>query len=225
MFYGMSGNFFQVAWIVVIIIVLVAFVRKYRASDDDATNGQIALAAFQIILSGYFFGLCFSDLLDIGVNFSLERFVINIFCDVVFLLLLVYVLFYSRRPEDRFFRIIVFASLIFIGIQCFVFPYRRDTGLFSILEKVEGAAVFCLLILFLWKLRKVRITKLSILTVVILELIVAVANVIVPMESITGDIQKIDVPLNYQALFIRPALFASIALAHQVWLDRRIKER
>lgn len=225
MLYGISGNFFQVAWIVLIIIVLVAYIRKYWDADEEATRGQIVLVAFQIILAGYYFGLCFSDLLDFDVNFSLERFIINIFCDIAFLLLLVYVLFYSRRPEDRYFRIAVLAALIFIGVQCFIFPYRRDTGLFSILEKVEGAAVFFLLILFLWKLRKVRIAKLSILTVVILELIVAFANVIVPMESITGDIQKSDVPFNYQALFIRPVLFATIALAHQVWLDRRIKER
>lgn len=57
----------------------------------------------------------------------------------------------------------------------------------------------------------------------VLELAVAAENTIVPFSTITDDIQLIDIPLNYAALFMRPVLFASLALIYRVWMDGRKK--
>lgn len=61
----------------------------------------------------------------------------------------------------------------------------------------------------------------SLFIATILELAVAVENVIVPFSTITDDVQLIDIPLNYAALFMRPVLFATLALIYRVWLDDR----
>lgn len=36
------------------------------------------------------------------------------------------------------------------------------------------------------------------------------------------DFQTVDIPLNHEALFMRPVLFASLALAYLFWLERRV---
>ena len=54
----------------------------------------------------------------------------------------------------------------------------------------------------------------------------------IPILAITGqvprsvlykeDFQAVDIPLNHAALFMRPVLFASLALAYRFWLERRV---
>ena len=33
------------------------------------------------------------------------------------------------------------------------------------------------------------------------------------------DIQRIDVPMNYLSLYMRPVIFSTLALIYRVWLD------
>ena len=42
-----------------------------------------------------------------------------------------------------------------------------------------------------------------------------------PFSTITDDFQLLDIPLNYAALFMRPVLFATLALIYQVRLDKK----
>ena len=49
----------------VIIAAVVFFVRGSREGYSKAKGWQIALAAFQIVLCGWFFALCVSDYLDV----------------------------------------------------------------------------------------------------------------------------------------------------------------
>ena len=75
--------------------------------------------------------------------------------------------------------------------------------------------------------RKVLVTKINdgkygqrvLSAVVLLELAVAVLNTVLPMASITEDIQIIDIPMNYMALYMRPVIFSSLALIYRIWLD------
>ena len=57
-----------------------------------------------------------------------------------------------------------------------------------------------------------------------MEIAVAVLNTIHPMISIREDIEKIDIPLNYLSLYMRPVIFASFALIYRVWLDLKKTE-
>jgi hypothetical protein len=41
------------------------------------------------------------------------------------------------------------------------------------------------------------------------------------MASITEDIQIIDIPMNYAALYMRPVIAGSLALVYRIWLDLR----
>ena len=61
------------------------------------------------------------------------------------------------------------------------------------------------------------------LTVVILEIIEAISRTFNPTELITGEIEIIDIPLNYASLYMRPVLMASVFLAYYVWIDRHVK--
>ncbi len=77
-----------------------------------------------------------------------------------------------------------------------------------------------------WKqfiLEKERFSQNCLLAAVALELIVAVENTIIPFAAVTEDFQLIDIPLNYASLFMRPVLFASLALSYRVWLNMRGK--
>lgn len=58
-----------------------------------------------------------------------------------------------------------------------------------------------------------------------MELEVAVLNTALPMASITGDIQTIDIPMNYMALYMRPVIFSSLALIYRIWLDLKNAEK
>lgn len=86
---------------------------------------------------------------------------------------------------------------------------------------LEGAVVYGLLIAILIKLDDEKFCQKSLFAATVLELAVAVENVIVPFATITEDFQTIDIPLNYAALFMRPVLMASLALTYRVWLDRK----
>ena len=80
------------------------------------------------------------------MNVSIERFALNLLADVAFLLLGLYVFFFNRKQSSAYFKAVVWTSIVFIGTQCFVFPYRTETGLMRVLEAIEGAVVFGLLI-------------------------------------------------------------------------------
>ena len=176
------------------------------------------------VFAGYFFALCVSDLYDIGVNFSLERFALNLLANVAFLLLGLYVFFFNRKQSSACFKAVVWTSIVFIGTQCFVFPYRTETGLMRVLEAIEGAAVFGLFIALVLNLKNSAFGKRAALAVFLLEFAVAIANVICPIASVTGDFQLVDIALNFQSLFIRPIMFCAIALSYRAWLDRHVGE-
>lgn len=77
--------------------------------------------------------------------------------------------------------------------------------------------------LLYWKKssRNTMITKgqRALTVIVALELAVAVLNTELPTAFITDDIQITDIPMNFLALYMRPVIFASLALIHRIWLD------
>ena len=184
---------------------------------------QIVLAVFQLVLCGGFFALCLSDVFDIKENFSYERLVLDFFYAAAFLALSIYTLATKHKEDSRYFKGIIWTFIALIAAQCFVFPYGTENIFLRIFESVEGAVVFGLLIAILFRLEKETFSQNCLLVAVALELIVAVENTIVPFAAITGDIQPIDIPLNYASLFMRPVLFASLALSYRVWLNMRGK--
>ena len=64
----------------------------------------------------------------------------------------------------------------------------------------------------------------ALFVIVILELAVAVLNTIWPMASITEDIERTDIPMNYLSLYMRPVIFSSFALIYRIWLDLKKAE-
>lgn len=212
---------FQIICAVLIVSAAVYFVHKNKKANVKATKGWNALAVFQIILCGWFFSLCVSDILDVQVSFSLERIAVNVFYLIAFLAIAVYVLFNEFKKDAVYFKGVIWAYLVLIVVQCFVFPYGTEERLLQIFEDVEGAVIFGLLIALLLKLEDAPFGQRCLIVITALELIVAVENVIVPFASITNDFQPVDIPLNHASLFMRPVLFASLALAYRVWLKRR----
>ena len=146
---------------------------------------------------------------------------VNLFYVIAFLAIVVYVLFNEFKEDAVYFKGVIWAYLLLIIVQCFVFPYGTEERLLQIFEDVEGVVIFGLLIALLLKLEDARVGQRCLIVITVLELIVAVENVIVPFASITNDFQAVDIPLNHAALFMRPVLFASLALAYRVWLERR----
>lgn len=146
---------------------------------------------------------------------------VNIFYIISFLALTIYVHFYRFKEEAIYFKGVIWAYLVLVIVQCFVFPYGTEDRLLQIFENVEGAVIFGLLIALLLKLEDAKFGQRCLIVITVLELIVAVENTIVPFTSIKNDFQAIDIPLNYASLFMRPVLFASLALAYRVWLVRR----
>lgn len=217
----MHAIVFQVVCALFIIAAIVFFLLGSRKTYSKATSAQIALAVFQTVLCGWFFALCVSDVLDITVNFSLERVSVDVFYIIAFLAITIYVVFFVRKKEATYLKGVVWAYLTLIVVQCFVFPYGTEDRLFQIFENVEGAAVVGLLVAFLLRMEDASFGQVCLFVIVVLELVVAVENVAIPFSTITDDFQSIDIPLNYAALFMRPALFASLALAYRVWLERR----
>lgn len=214
------GVVFQIICILLIIAAIFFYIRRNPASGSAATKSQRILAICQIAICGGFFALSLSDFLDLGVNFSAVRLVLDIFYDLAFLSLALYVLFNINKDRTVFFSVVVWVCVCLIAVQCFVFPYETELELLRILEAVEGVVVFSLLLIFALNIRRARFGRAALLIVVILELAVAIVQTIVPTAMITGDIQSIDIPMNYIALYMRPVLFASLALAYRSWLDR-----
>ena len=211
----------QVVCVLVIIAAVAFFVRGSREGYGEAKAWQIALAGFQLVLCGWFFALCVSDFLDVEVNFSLERLVVDVFYLIAFLAIYIYVLFFDRRRESVHLKVVVWAYLALIVVQCFVFPYGTEGRLLQVFEDVEGAVVVGLLVAFMLRMDDAPFGQVCLIAVVALELVVAVENVAIPFSTIVGDFQAVDIPLNYAALFMRPVLFGSLALAYRVWLDHR----
>ncbi len=212
---------FQVVSTILIIVAVIFFIRKNDRSVTGASKGQMFLAGFQIVLCGWFFALCLSDVLDIGVNFSPVRFILNVIYGVAFLAISIYTLFNKYKRDDKYLRTVIGAFILLFGVQCFVFPYETEQELLRIFGALEGAVVYGLLIAILIKLDDEKFCQKSLFAATVLELAVAVENVIVPFATITEDFQTIDIPLNYAALFMRPVLMASLALTYRVWLDRK----
>ena len=211
----------QVVCVLFVLAAGIVFARKNSAARTGGSKLQMALALFQVILFGWFFALCVSDILDIKVNFSYVRFVVNIFYVLAFLAVTIYTFIYKNKGEDRYFRCMVWAFIALTSVQCFVFPYETENEIMRVVEAAEGAVVFGFLIALLFKLDNGAFCKRILLTAVILELFIAVENLIMPFASITDDFQIVDIPLNYAALFMRPVLFASLALLYQVRLDKK----
>ena len=215
------GAVLQIICALLIVGAVVFFVHRNKEIWRMATAGQKALAVFQIIFCGLFFSLCISDFLDVPVNFSAERLCVNIFYIIAFLSIAVYILFHQFKESDAYFKGVIWAYLILILVQCFVFPYGTEDAALRVFENVEGAVIFGLLIAVLLRLEDAKFCRIILFTIIVLELIVAVENVIVPFRSIIDDFQLIDIPLNYAALFMRPALFVSLAMAYHVRIERR----
>ena len=81
--------------------------------------------------------------------------------------------------------------------------------------------VYALLIILALHPDNTRFNNMSLAIIVLLELAVAIESSAVPMASTIEDFQAVDIPLNYAALYMRPAFFASLALAYRVWCVRR----
>ena len=209
----------QIICSLLIIGAMIFFLKKNDRSKTGATKGQLILAGWQILFCGWFFALCISDALDFNVNFSSVRFTLNIFYSIAFLSIGVYTLLAKHRKNDKDLKAVIFAFIVLIAVQCFVFPYETKLVFWRIFESVEGAVVFGLLIAVLLKLDDEGFSRKSLLIATILEFIVAIENVAIPMSSITDDFQLVDIPLNYASLFMRPVLFSSLTLVYSVWRD------
>ena len=215
------ADFVQIICAVLIVAAAVFYIYRSVKRPAGESRLQMVLAVFQVLLCGWFFALCISDVLDIQVNFSLMRLILDICYALAFLAITIYTLFLRHKENSWYFKSIICAFLLLIVLQCFVFPYGTEDIVLRIFEYVEGAVVFGLLIAILFKLENASFTASSLIIALILELIVAVENVLMPFSSITDDFQAVDIPLNYLSLFMRPVLFASLALAYRAWLNRR----
>lgn len=214
------GTAFQIICVILIIGAVLLF-RKNTSGNDIITKPQKVLSVFQIVLCGGFFALCLSDVLDINVNFSAVRFFLNIFYALTFLSLTAFALSDLQQKRQKHIRMIVSLCAALIAVQCFVFPYDAENEFMRIFEAVEGIAVFTMLIILVTKINDEKYGQSALFVIVLLELAIAVINTILPMASITEDIQLIDIPMNYMALYMRPVIFSSLALIYRIWLDLR----
>ena len=217
------GIAFQVAGVILIIGAVLLFLKR-TARNTMITKPQKALAVFQIILCGGFFALCLSDVLDIRANFSAVRLVLNLFYSLAFLSLTAFALSGLRNKKQKHIRIMVCACAALIAAQCFVFPYGADNEFKRIFEAAEGIAVYTMLLILAVRTGDRKYGRGALTAIVLLELAVAVLNTVYPMGSITEDIQSIDIPMNYLALYMRPVMFSSLALVYRVWLDLKNAE-
>ena len=218
------GIAFQIVSVILIIGAVFLFWKR-SSRNTMITKGQRALAVFQIVLCCYFFALCLSDVLDIKVNFSAVRLFLNVFYALAFLSLTVFALTDLRRKEQKHVRIIVCACAALIAAQCFVFPYDSGNVFKRVFEAVEGIAVYTMLVILAIRINDEKYGQTALKVIVLLELAVAVLNTVYPMASITEDIQRIDIPMNYAALYMRPVIFSSLALIYRVWLDLKNAEK
>ena len=218
------GIVFQAVCALFIVAAVIVFVVQSRSARAGSSKAQIVLAVFQVALCGWFFGLCVSDILDVNVGFSYVRFVLNIFYALAFLMVTVYTFILRSRLKDRYFTYVIWSYIALIAMQCFVFPYGTEIEILRIVEALEGAAVFGLLIALLLRREDAAFCKKALVTAVVLELFIAVENTILPFSAIINDIDIMDIPLNYASLYMRPVLFATLALIYQVRLDRKSAE-
>ncbi len=209
---------FQVVSIILIIGAVLLFWKK-NSGNPVITNFQKALVVFQIVLCGGFFALCVSDVLDIRVNFSAVRVSLNVFYALVFLSLTAFALSGLEQKKQKYMRLIVCLCAALIAMQCFVFPYDAKNEFMRICEAVEGIAVFTMLIVLATQINNEKYGQSALFVIILLEIAVAVFNTVQPMASITEDIQSIDIPMNYLALYMRPVIFASLALVYRTWMD------
>ena len=209
---------FQVVSVILIIGAVLLFWKK-NSGNSVITNFQKALVVFQIVLCGGFFALCVSDVLDIRVNFSAVRVSLNIFYALVFLSLTAFALSGLGQKKQKHIRLIVCLCAALIAMQCFVFPYDAKNEFMRICEAVEGIAVFTMLIVLATQINNEKYGQSALFVIILLEIAVAVFNTVQPMASITEDIQSIDIPMNYLALYMRPVIFASLALVYRTWMD------
>ncbi len=212
------GTVFQIVAIILIIGAVILFLKE-SSGNPVITKAQRALSVFQIALGGAFFALCLSDVLDVKVDFSSVRLVLNLFYALAFLSLTAFALSDLERRRQKHMQIIICCCAALIAVQCFVFPYDAETELLRICEAVEGIVVFTMLIILAMRINDQKYGQIALVVIVLLELATAVLNTALPMDSITGDLQSVDIPLNYLALYMRPILFSSLALVHRVWLD------
>ena len=209
---------FQIVSIILIIGAVLLFWKK-NSGNPVITNFQKALVVFQIVLCGGFFALCVSDVLDIRVNFSAVRVSLNVFYALVFLSLTAFGLSGLEQKKQKYMRLIVCLCAALIAMQCFVFPYDAKNEFMRICEAVEGIAVFTMLIVLATQINNEKYGQSALFVIILLEIAVAVFNTVQPMASITEDIQSIDIPMNYLALYMRPVIFASLALVYRTWMD------
>ena len=209
---------FQVVSIILIIGAVLLFWKK-NSGNPVITNFQKALVVFQIVLCGGFFALCVSYVLDIRVNFSAVRVSLNVFYALVFLSLTAFALSGLEQKKQKYMRLIVCLCAALIAMQCFVFPYDAKNEFMRICEAVEGIAVFTMLIVLATQINNEKYGQSALFVIILFEIAVAVFNTVQPMASITEDIQSIDIPMNYLALYMRPVIFASLALVYRTWMD------
>ena len=209
---------FQIVSVILIIGAVFLFLKK-SSGNTMITKFQKALAVFQIVLCGGFFALCLSDVLDIRVSFSAVRLFLNIFYALAFLSLAAFALSDLRKKKQKHIRMVVCFCAALIAAQCFVYPYDAENEFIRICEAAEGIAVFTMLILLAAKISNEKYGQNALLVIVLLELAIAVLNTVLPMASITEDIQRIDIPMNYLSLYMRPVIFSSLALIYRIWLD------
>ena len=209
---------FQIVSVILIIGAVFLFLKK-SSGNTMITKFQKALAVFQIVLCGGFFALCLSDVLDIRVSFSAVRLFLNIFYALAFLSLAAFALSDLRKKKQKHIRMVVCFCAALIAAQCFVYPYDAENEFIRICEAAEGIAVFTMLILLAAKISNEKYGQNALLVIVLLELAIAVLNTVLPMASITEDIQHIDIPMNYLSLYMRPVMFSSLALIYRIWLD------
>lgn len=218
----MAAVALQILCVLLILGAALFVVYQVGSFDTRATPVQTGLVILQIFLCGWFFALCISDVLDLKINFSLVRVVVNSFYFLAFFTVTLYALFFKYKENPIYIRIVVVTYILLMIVQCFIFPYGSDSQSIRIFEYVEGALVIGLLVLILIRLDDGSFCRRALIVCVVLEMIVAVETVWAPYTSIISDPQIKDIPLNYAALFMRPVLFGTLALIYQVWMDRKI---
>ena len=212
------GTVFQI--ISIVLIIGAVFLFRTKISDKTMiTKGQKALAVFQIVLCGGFFALCLSDVLDIKANFSAVRLFLNLFYALAYLSMTAFALSDLEQKKEKHIRIIICSCAALIAAQCFIFPYDAKNEFMRVCQAIEGIAVYTMLIVLAVRIGDEKYGKSALFVIILLELAAAVLNTVLPMVSITEDVQRIDIPMNYASLYMRPVIFSSLALIYRIWID------
>ena len=212
------GTVFQI--ISIVLIIGAVFLFRTKISDKTMiTKGQKALAVFQIVLCGCYFALCISDVLDIKANFSAVRLFLNLFYALAYLSMTAFALSDLEQKKEKHIRIIICSCAALIAVQCFIFPYEAKNEFMRVCQAIEGIAVYTMLIVLAARIGDEKYGKSALFVIILLELAAAVLNTVLPMVSITDDVQRIDIPMNYASLYMRPVIFSSLALIYRIWID------